>query len=73
MTKEEVLNVIESALSEPNFDRSFLIKGNLRNGSFVTKESIVRPIRKVDDNYLYCVCGRVFFIDNDLIVKPFGL
>lgn len=47
------------------------LKGDIQNGSFVTKEDVCRRITRVTDTHIYCQCGRVFIINENLNIEPY--
>ena len=49
----------------------YRISGDLQNGSYVTKENVVRKITRVTDTHVVCECGRRFIINGNLKIEKF--
>ena len=47
------------------------IQGDLQNGSYITKEDVVRRVTRVTDQHVICECGRRFIINDNLTVEDF--
>lgn len=47
------------------------LKGDIQNGAFVTKEDVCRKVKRVTDKHIFCECGRVFIINENLNIEPF--
>ena len=56
-------------INEITIGQMYHIKGDMQNGTFVTKGDVVREITKVTDTHIYCQCGRVFIINKNLKVE----
>lgn len=51
--------------------QTYRLRGDLQNGAFVTKEDVVREVTRMTDTHIYCQCGRVFIINENLNIDPF--
>lgn len=49
----------------------YRFKGDLQNGSFVTKEDVVRKISYITDTHVVLECGRKFIINENLDISIF--
>lgn len=47
---------------------TYHLVGDIQNGSFVTHEEVTRKVTRMDDKFVYCECGRRFFINKNLHV-----
>ena len=47
---------------------TYHLVGDIQNGNFVTHEEVTRKITRMDDKFIYCECGRRFFINKNLHV-----
>jgi hypothetical protein len=61
-------------LSEISKEITYVISGDLINGSIIEKETICRRIKYVnyEKNYLVCECDRRFIINDNLKIETFN-
>ena len=45
------------------------ISGDLQNGSYITKEDVVRKITRITEKHIICECGRRFIINDNLKIE----
>lgn len=49
----------------------YRISGDLKNGSYITHDDVVRKIIRITDTYIICECGRQFIINENLMIEKF--
>lgn len=49
----------------------YRISGDLKNGSYITHDDVVRKIIRITDTYVICECGRQFIINENLKIEKF--
>ena len=49
----------------------YRISGDLKNGSYITHDDVVRKITRITDTYVICECGRQFIINENLKIEKF--
>lgn len=49
----------------------YRISGDLKNGSYITHDDVVRKIIRITDTYIICECGRQFIINENLKIEKF--
>ena len=55
--------------------KTYRIQGNMQNGyvdgqPFIHPADYTRPITHISADKVFCRCGRVFLIDDDLKIEP---
>ena len=45
--------------------------GDVKNGSYVTHEEVVRKLISITPDYLFLECGRCFIINKNLVISEF--
>ena len=49
----------------------YRISGDLKDGSYITHDDVVRKITRITDTYVICECGRQFIINENLKIEKF--